>query len=74
VAQDLTEANILSGAKRNRMNLLRYLLGRPAPLAAMTGYKTALVLSSRAEDRLKLLVQVNASAPQSLLVNGHAAC
>jgi len=58
----VTEATVLFGAKRNRMDLLRYLRRRPALLAAMTGYETALLLSSRAEDRLKLLAQVKASA------------
>lgn len=58
----VTEARVLSGAKRNRSDLLRYLLRRPALLAAMAGYETALLVSSRAENRLKLLAQVKASA------------
>ena len=58
----VTEAKVFFGAKRNRTDLLRYLLRRPALLAAMMGYETALLLSSRAENRLKLLAQLKTSA------------
>jgi alkylhydroperoxidase family enzyme len=58
----MTEVKVLSGAKRNRTDLLRYLLRRPTLLAAMMGYETALLLSSRADDRLKLLAQLKTSA------------
>ena len=58
----VTEVRVLSKAKRNRMDVLRYLLRRPTLLAAMVGYETALLLSSQAETRLKVLAQVKASA------------
>lgn len=58
----VTEVKVMSRAKRNRMDLMRYLLRRPALLAATGGYETALLLSSRAQSRLKLLAQVKASA------------
>ena len=45
----VTEAKVLSGAKRNRMDLLRHLVRRPALLAAMAAYEVTLLLSSRAE-------------------------
>jgi len=56
------EAKVLPRAKRNRTDVLRYLIRRPALLAAIGAYETALLLSSRAETRLKLLAQVKASA------------
>ena len=58
----VAEAKVFPKAKRNRTDLLRYLLRRPALLAAVAGYEMALLLSSRAENRLKLLAQVKASA------------
>lgn len=58
----VTEAKVVSRAKRNRLDLMRYLIRRPALLAATGGYETALLVSSRAETRLKLLAQVKASA------------
>lgn len=58
----VTEAKVFSGARRNRMDALRFLIRRPALLAATMGYETALLLSSQAENRLKLLAQVKASA------------
>jgi hypothetical protein len=57
----VTEAKVISRARRNRMDALRYLIRRPALLAAMMGYETALLLSSQAENRLRLLAQVKAS-------------
>ncbi len=57
----VTEVKVLSGAKRNRTDLLRYLVRRPALLVAIAGYETVLLVSSRAENRLKLLAQVKAS-------------
>jgi hypothetical protein len=58
----VTEAKVVSTAKRNRLDLMRYLIRRPALLAATGGYEAALLVSSRAETRLKLLAQVKASA------------
>ena len=58
----VTAVKVLSGARRNRTDLLGFLVRRPALLAATSGYETALVLSSRAPNRLKLLAQVKTSA------------
>lgn len=57
----MNEVRVLSRAKRNRTDLVRYLVRRPALLAAVGGYESALLFSSRAENRLKLLAQVKAS-------------
>jgi hypothetical protein len=58
----ISEFQVLRSARRNRFDLLRYLIRRPALLAAVSGYETALNLSSRAETRLKSLAQVKTSS------------
>ncbi|MGH8995278.1 MAG: hypothetical protein ACRDYB_04495 [Acidimicrobiales bacterium] len=58
----LTQLRVMSRAKRNRTDLLRYMARRPALLGAMVGYETALLVSSRAPDRLKILADVKATA------------
>lgn len=58
----VNELRVLSTARRHRTDALRFLARRPALLAAAGGYETALLLSSRSENRLKLLAQVKASA------------
>ena len=58
----LAEFRVLASARRNRSDLLRYLVRRPALLAAVSGYETGLLLSSRADTRLKGLAQVKVSA------------
>ena len=55
------EAKVLAGAKRNRTDFLRYVVRRPALLAAIAAYETAVLFSSRTENRLKVLAQVKAS-------------
>ena len=57
-----SEARVLSKAKRNRVDLLRYLVRRPALFAAVAAYEAALLFSSRTDNRLKLLGQVKAAA------------
>ena len=54
-------ARILPGARRNRTDLLRYMIRRPALLAAIGGYETAVMFSNRVEPRLKYLAVVKAS-------------
>lgn len=48
--------------RRNRTDLLRWLVRRPALLAAVTVYETGTLLSNRAPDRLKSLAQIRASS------------
>jgi hypothetical protein len=58
----LAELRVLPRASRNRTDLLRYLIRRPALLAAVGVYETGLLLSSRAETRLKMLAGIRASS------------
>jgi hypothetical protein len=62
LAKLVAEFRVLVRARRNRSDLLRYLVRRPALLAAVGGYESALVLSSRAGTRLKLLAQIKTSS------------
>ena len=54
-------ARTLVRAKRNRTDLLRWLWRRPALLGAVSTYETAILLSNRADTRLKLLASMKAS-------------
>jgi hypothetical protein len=56
------ELRVLVRARRNRTDLLRFLVRRPAILGAVGAYETALLVSSRADTRLKLLAQVATSS------------
>ena len=56
------EGRVLFRAKRNRTDALRFLIRRPALMAAVSGYEAALLVSSRAETRHKLLAQLMASS------------
>jgi hypothetical protein len=47
--------------RRNRTDALRYLLRRPALLAAIGSYETAVMVSNRVEPRLKYLATLKAS-------------
>ncbi len=53
-----TYARILPRARRNRADLLRHLVRRPALLAAVNGYEVAMLASNRVDGRLKALVQI----------------
>lgn len=53
---------VLARARRNRTDLLRYLVRRPALLVAVQSYETALVFSHRVEPRLKALAELKASS------------
>jgi hypothetical protein len=56
------EVSVIMRARRNRLDLVRYLIRRPAVLAGVAGYETGLLLSSRADTRWKALAQVKTSA------------
>lgn len=58
----VAETKVLARARRNRTDLLGYLWRRPVLLAGMSGYETALIASSRADTRLKVLAQLRTSA------------
>jgi hypothetical protein len=47
--------------RRNRTDALRFLFRRPALLAAIGGYETAVLVSNRVELRLKYLATLRAS-------------
>jgi alkylhydroperoxidase family enzyme len=56
------ELRVIVRARRNRRDLLRFLVRRPGLLAAVATYETALLVSSRAPSRWKALAQVKTSA------------
>jgi hypothetical protein len=45
----------LAKARRNRTDLLRYMIRRPALLGAIAVYETAELVSGRVDTRLKML-------------------
>lgn len=53
---------ILPRARRHRADLLRYLVRRPALLAATGAYETAALISNRTEPRLRCLAVLKASS------------
>ncbi len=55
-------AAVFPSGKRNRMDLVSWLLRRPQLAAAVGGYETALVLSGRLDTRLKYLAELKAAA------------
>jgi alkylhydroperoxidase family enzyme len=55
-------AQTLPRANRNRTDLVRHLLRRPALLGAVATYETATFLSSRTDSRLKALASLRASS------------
>ena len=54
-------ARILPRGRRNRADALRYLVRRPALLAAIAGYETAILVSNRVDPRLKYLAVLKSS-------------
>lgn len=58
----IAELRAFSRGKRNRTDAVRWLVRRPALMAAIGGYETALLASSRAETRHKALAQLMASS------------
>jgi hypothetical protein len=55
------ELGVLSRAKRNRTDLQRWLIRRPALLAAVSAHEAAFLVSNRCEPRLKVLGALRAS-------------
>lgn len=56
------DLQVLPRARRNRTDAIKWLISRPALLTAVFGYESALIVSSRTENRLKLLAQVRTSS------------
>jgi len=52
---------VFSRARRNRTDLMRYLVRRPALLAAVGTYEGAVLLSSSVDTRLKSLAMLKSS-------------
>jgi len=57
----LAYGRVLPRARRNRTDLVRRLVRRPALGAAVAVYETALFVSGRVDGRLKGLAQLRAS-------------
>lgn len=55
-------ARILGKAKRNQTDLTKYLVRRPAILAAVSVYETAVLFSNRVDLRVKYLASMRASS------------
>ena len=58
----IVELRVLTSARRNRTDAVRWLVRRPLLLGAIGSYETALLLSSKAHTRLKLLAQLKAAS------------
>lgn len=58
----VSEMRVLLRAKRNRTDVLRWLVRRPAMLAAVNVYELALLASNRVDPKLKALASVKASS------------
>jgi hypothetical protein len=55
-------ARILPNGRRNRTDALRYLIRRPALLAAIGAYETTVLASNRVDPRLKSLAVLKSSS------------
>src|SRR6266699_4932284 len=53
---------VMPRARSNRTDLLRYLIRRPALLAAVGAYETAVLVSNRVDPRLKYLAMLKTSS------------
>ena len=62
ISQMGSTRRVLSSARRNRMDLLRWMARRPQLLAAIAVHETALVTSARVDGRLKALAEIKAAA------------
>ena len=58
----MVELRVLTRPRRNRTDAVRWLVRRPLLLGAIGSYETALLLSSKAQTRLKLLAQLKAAS------------
>lgn len=54
-------ARIFPRGRRNRTDALRYLIRRPALLAAVSAYEGAVMVSNRLEPRVKYLAGLKAA-------------
>ena len=54
-------AGVLPRARRNRTDLMGWMVRRPALLGAIGAYETAVVLSNRIDPRVKTLATLKAS-------------
>lgn len=53
---------VLPRASRNRTDFVRYLIRRPAIMAAVGTYETAVLFSNRVDTRVKALAGIKASS------------
>lgn len=61
ISQLRSSLAVLPKARRNRTDLVRWLIRRPQLLSAVAGYELALVSSARMPSRLKSLAELKAS-------------
>jgi hypothetical protein len=55
-------AQVVPAARRNRTDLLRWMVRRPQLLAGLGAYEAGLFSSARVEDRLRGLAQLRVSS------------
>jgi hypothetical protein len=55
-------ARVLPRAKRNRLDLIGWIVRRPALLTAINAYETAIILCNGADTRMKYLATLKASS------------
>ena len=55
-------AKVLPKGKRNRLDLARFLVRRPAVMLAVGAYEVAVLTSSRTDDRIKSLAVLKTSS------------
>ena len=53
---------VLSRGRRNRTDLYRWLIRRPAIMGAVQGYEMGLLMSNRVDARLKVLAELKTSS------------
>ena len=58
----LAYARIFPHGRRNATDALRFLVRRPALLAAISGYEVGVLLSNRVDPRLKYLAGLKAAS------------
>lgn len=57
-----TYLRVLPRARRNRLDLVGWMIRRPQILMGIGAYEGALIGSNRADDRLKMLAQLRVSS------------
>ena len=53
---------VLPKARRNKVDLQRWMIRRPLLLGAISGYEGAVLLSNRTDTRLKMLAGIKVSS------------